>query len=212
MARIGAAFINIDTLVVLSRSESGGALADGFTVLDLTQSVVTFHRIARIDAFERLLVASAILRTIFVLDTINAEAAYFRIVRIASGSWRAGARWLMINDCTEGVTTAGRSRAGVGASFGAALTDKTSQMVCTRGAGFTFVGCDASFAVAIANGSRSARAAERSERVGTLSGRVTWSVQAFVNIDANSVGSGSVARSATALAVSTDLTIGAIGI
>lgn len=107
MARIGTAFVNIDTLVVLSRSESGSALAHSFAVLDLTQSVVTFHRIARIDAFERLLIASAILRTIFIFDTINAEAAYFRVVRVASSSWWAAARCLVINNGTEGVTATG---------------------------------------------------------------------------------------------------------
>lgn len=77
MAWIGVTLVNVDAFIILCGSESGSALADGFTVLNLAKSVVAFHRITRIDAFERLFVASAILRTVFVFYTIDSETAHF---------------------------------------------------------------------------------------------------------------------------------------
>ena len=84
MAGIGVAFVNVDAFIILAGSESRSALADGFSVLDLAQAVVAFGRVARIDAFERLFVANAILRTVFVFDTIDAETADFRVVGVTS--------------------------------------------------------------------------------------------------------------------------------
>ena len=106
MARVCAAFVDIDAFVVLRRPESWSALADGFAVFHLAESVVAFHRIARIDAFEGLLVASPVLWTIFVLDTVDAEAAEFGVVGISSSRRRAGARRLVIDDGADGIGTA----------------------------------------------------------------------------------------------------------
>jgi hypothetical protein len=212
MAWIGAAFVNVDAFVILGGSESWSALANGFAVLHLAQSVVAFHRIARIDAFEGLLVTGAILGTIFVFDTVDPEAAHFRVVGVASGGRRTTARRLVIDNGTEGVGAASVGGARIGASFGAALTDQTSQLIGASGTGFTLVGSHASLRVAVTDCSRFAGTAEGSGRVGTLGGGVARSGLALVNVDTVSSGSGGESRSAATLAVSAHLAVGAVGV
>jgi hypothetical protein len=212
MAWIGVAFVNVDAFVILGRSESGSALANGFAVLNLAQTVVAFHGIARIDAFEGLLVAGAILWTVFVFDTVDPEAANFRVVWVASGGRRAAARRLMIDNGAEGVWTTGIGGAGIGASFGAALTDKTSQLIGASGTGFTLVGSDASLCVAVTNCSGFAGTAEGSGRVGALSGGMARPALALVNVDAVPSRSGGESRSTATLTVSANLAVGAVGI
>lgn len=212
MAWIGAAFVNVDAFVILGGSESWSALANDFAVLNLAQSVVAFHGVTRIDAFEGLLVAGAILGTIFVFNTVDPEAAHFRVVGVASGGRRATARRLMIDNGTEGVGTASVGGARIGASFGATLTDQTSQLIGASGTGFTLVGSDASLRVTVTDCSRFARTAEGSGRVGTLGGGMARSALALVDVDTVSSRSGGESRSTAALAVSAHLAVGAVGI
>lgn len=211
MARIGATFVDVDTLVILGRTESWSALADGFAVLNLAQSIVTFQRVARIDTLERLLVASAVLRTILVLDTVDAETAQSKIVGVAPSSRRASARSLVVYNRTDGIRSAFSGGARIGASLSSALTDQAGQLIPASGASLALVGSHAGFSVTIANSSLTTRAAERSRHVGTLGSRMAGPALAFVHID-TTVESRSVTRSATTLAVTTDLAVGTISI
>ena len=83
-------------------------------------------------------------------------------------------------------------------------------MVGASSARFALVSSDAAFGVAIADGSLAAGAAEGSRSVDTLSCRVAGFALTFVDINATSSRSRSVARSAATLTVAADLAVGTI--
>lgn len=53
MARVAAALVHVDTLVVRRGAESRGALAHRLAVLHLAHTVVAVHQLARVVAFVR---------------------------------------------------------------------------------------------------------------------------------------------------------------
>lgn len=212
MARVRSTFVDVDAFAVVGWPESGSALTGGFAVLDLAQSIVAFQRFARVDALERLLVASAILRTVFVLDTFHSEAAKFDVVGVAPGGRWAATRWLMVDYRTDGVGSARRGATRIRASFGSSLAHQTGQVVAASGARFALVGSDTRFSVSITDSSLSAGATERSGCVGTLSSGVAWFALALVDIDASTGRSWSVSRGASTLAVAARLAVGTVGV